>query len=194
MSDLDAILGSFLRESSVPLSVDAQAAVLIAITEPGAELIMIKRAAHLRHHAGEMAFPGGRVESADADLVQTALREAWEETALPPDAVRILGVMPANSSRFGVPVQPVVGIVPADLSLVPNPDELDAIHRIPFGFFCETTPSLIHEVKYAGERWLMPGFQWGDEVVWGLSARFISRLVEKVSGQKILWPDPRRLE
>jgi len=194
MTDLDAITGCFMRERPAPVSMEAQAAVLMAITESSVELIMIKRAAHLRHHAGEMAFPGGRVESADTDLVHTALREAWEETALPPSSVRILGTMPANSSRFGVPVQPVVGIIPEDLLLTPNPDELDAIHRIPFLFFCETTPSLIHEVKYAGERWLMPGFQWGDEVVWGLSARFISRLVEKVSGQKILWPDPRRLE
>lgn len=193
MTDLDAIMGCFMREPFASVSTEAQAAVLIAFTEPAAELIMIKRAAHLRHHAGEMAFPGGRVEPADTDLVHTALREAWEETALPSSCVRVLGTMPANSSRFGVPVQPVVGIIPADLRLTPNPDELDAIHRIPFVFFCETTPSLIHEVKYGGERWLMPGFQWGDEVVWGLSARFISRLVEKVSGRKVVWPEPRLL-
>ncbi len=194
MAVLDAIVGSFSRDSSSPLSGEAQAAVLIAVTEPQGDLIMIKRAAHLRHHAGEMAFPGGRVESTDRDLIHTALREAWEETALAPGQVRVLGLMAPNSSRFGVPVQPVVGLIPADVSLVPNPDELDAIHRIPFGFFCETTPSLIHEVKYGGQRWLMPGFRWDDEIVWGLSARFISRLVEKVSGHKVIWPEPRLLD
>ena len=93
-----------------------QAAVLIPVVrraQPG--LLLTQRSAHLRKHAGQVAFPGGAVDSSDASLIAAALREAQEEVAIPPEAVEVIGVLPPVDSVTGFQVTPVVGIIPPDL-------------------------------------------------------------------------------
>lgn len=93
-----------------------QAAVLVPIiAHPEPTLLLTRRAATLRKHAGQVAFPGGMMDSSDTSLVATALREAWEEVAIPPDAVNVIGVLPPVTSSTGFQVTPVVGILPAGL-------------------------------------------------------------------------------
>ncbi len=97
-----------------------QAAVLIPVVrreQPG--LLLTQRSPHMRKHAGQVAFPGGAVDSTDASLIAAALREAHEEVAIPPEAVEVIGVLPPVDSVTGFQVTPVVGIIPPDLSITP---------------------------------------------------------------------------
>lgn len=171
-----------------------QAAVLIAMREPGCELILTLRAAHLSSHAGEVAFPGGKFDAEDITLAYTALRETHEEIGIPPSAIELIGVMPARQSRFGVNVIPFVGFVAADARLTPNDDELASVFEVPLQFFLETSPQLAHQVKYRDQDYLMPCFHWQGQVIWGLTARFIVEFVAHVFGRSMAWPEPRLVE
>ncbi|MGO4612114.1 NUDIX domain-containing protein, partial [Variovorax sp. 2RAF20] len=77
-----------------------------------------------RKHAGQVAFPGGMQDDTDASLIATALREAQEEVGIEPHQVEVLGALPAVTSSTGFQVTPVLGIIPADLRLTINPDEV----------------------------------------------------------------------
>ena len=94
------------------------AAVLIPIQERQDDdyLVLTKRADHLRTHKGQIAFPGGRVDAADADVIGTALREAQEEIGVDPACVKILGRLDEFTAGYGLIVTPVVGLIPAELS------------------------------------------------------------------------------
>lgn len=97
-----------------------QAAVLIPVVRrPQPGLLLTQRAIHLRKHAGQVAFPGGAVDSTDASLIAAALREAQEEVAIPPQAVEVIGVLPPVDSVTGFQVTPVVGIIPPNLPGAP---------------------------------------------------------------------------
>lgn len=97
-----------------------QAAVLIPVVRrPQPGLLLTQRAIHLRKHAGQVAFPGGAVDSTDASLIAAALREAQEEVAIPPQAVEVIGVLPPVDSVTGFQVTPVVGIIPPNLPRAP---------------------------------------------------------------------------
>src|SRR5690554_3663446 len=113
-----------------------QAAVLLPILNlPVPELVLTRRALHLSSHAGEIAFPGGRWEPVDRNLLDTALRESHEEIALPPHEVIPLGALPVCCTRAGVRVTPVVGLVPKQQAFVPQLTELDSIFSVPVRFF-----------------------------------------------------------
>ena len=102
------------------------AAVLIPITdraEPG--VILTQRPAWLRSHGGQVAFPGGKIDEGDADEIAAALREADEELAMPQDKVRVIGTADIYYSGSGYRITPVVGLIPPDLDLIANPDEVD---------------------------------------------------------------------
>lgn len=113
------------------------AAVLLAITSRGG-LLLTERTADLRHHAGQVAFPGGRVEASDANPAAAALREAQEEIGLAPDRVEILGELPAYLTGSGFRISPVVGLIgqPLDLHqhLQPDPGEVAAVFETPLAF------------------------------------------------------------
>lgn len=170
-----------------------EAAVLIGLRGPECELILTRRADHLNSHAGEVAFPGGRVDPQDASLAITALRETHEEVGVPPSAIELIGLLPSRESRFGVNVIPFVGFVAQDALLTPNPSELAAIFQVPLQFFQDTTPQLAHRVKYQQQEYLMPCFYWQDQVIWGLTAHLVVEFVTQVFGGDVVWPAPRLL-
>ena len=103
----------------------ADAAVLLAITrEDQPRVLLTRRASHMRHHAGEVSFPGGRREAGDTSNIVVALREAFEETGLNPFQVELLGELPSQRAKSGLWVKPIVGLIPPDVILVPQPDEI----------------------------------------------------------------------
>ena len=149
----------------------ADAAVLIPITlEPEPRLILTVRARHLSSHPGEVAFPGGKRDSGDRSLVETALRESFEEIALDPAAVEILGAGPQRQSRFGLQVRPFVGIVAPDLVLAANPAELDSVFSVPLRYFLEHENLRFEVIELEGRIRDVPWYPWHDKQVWGLTA------------------------
>lgn len=160
----------------------ANAAVLMAFTDEPAnpELILTRRSAHLNSHAGEVALPGGKRDETDRDLAFTALRESLEEIALPPARVELLGALPPTVSRWGLQVVPFVGIIPRQIELVPNEAEIDCIFRVPLRYFLEYPQVEYREQEYQGVRFRIPGFHFENQIIWGLTAHFITDFCNRV--------------
>lgn len=120
-------------------SASRAAAVLIPIVarDDGPTVLLTQRTDHLSTHSGQIAFPGGGVESHDRDRLETALREAREEVGLDPGCVDVLGVLPEYTTGTGFAVTPVVGIVRADFCLDPDPNEVADVFEVPFAFLMD---------------------------------------------------------
>jgi len=169
------------------------AAVLMPVTDaPAPELILTRRASHMTSHAGEVAFPGGRRDPGDATVVATALRESREEIGLAEHTVEILGSLDVFTSRLGLRVQPIVGMVPADAPLLLNPDEIESVFRVPLEFFLTQRPAYTHNVRFMGQEVTVPSFNYQDYVIWGLTAFMIVDLVQRVYDHQVdfRWPAP----
>jgi 8-oxo-dGTP pyrophosphatase MutT (NUDIX family) len=158
------------------------AAVLVGLmaNAAGWQVIMTERAAHLAHHAGQISFPGGKVDETDVTLVATALREADEEIALPASQVDILGGLDPVTSPVGFVVQPIVGIVAPQVDLQPSPDEVAQILTLPLA-------DLISPPRHRRDSYIRDGRRrdvWvidhPDHYIWGLSAAIIVDLAARV--------------
>jgi 8-oxo-dGTP pyrophosphatase MutT (NUDIX family) len=160
---------------------EADAAVLIALTaEPEPQLILTVRAAHLKSHAGEVAFPGGKRDATDRSLAETALRESHEEIGLDPRCVEILAPGRQRISRFGLRVSPFVAIVPADVMLAPNVEELDEVFRVPLAYFLQRENLRVQRVVHEGRELDVAWYPWGERQVWGLTAVMLIDLLNIV--------------
>lgn len=152
-----------------------EAAVLVPVTDHSREpeIILTKRADHLSSHSGEVSFPGGKWEPADSSLVVTALRESEEEIALPQNVVEVINVQPHLYSLWGIKVTPYVGIIPVEVELEANPDELHSVFRVPVSFFMEDRRTRT-DVYYREDReWWSPVYHFDGYKIWGLTARIL---------------------
>jgi 8-oxo-dGTP pyrophosphatase MutT (NUDIX family) len=152
-------------------------AVLVAITdrpEPG--LILTQRSAHLRSHPGQVAFPGGRVDPEDADVVAAALREAQEEIGLSPADVDVIGLTDPFRTHTGFAIVPVVAVIPPDLDLTPAPDEVAAIFEVPLAFALDPAQRRLVSSQFNGiERHYHEMF-WENQRIWGVTAAMLVNL------------------
>lgn len=157
------------------------AAVLMPFTdEPDPRLILTVRSAHMPTHGGEVAFPGGKRDPGDPDLLATALRESHEEIGLDSREVEVLGQLSPLASRFGLQVTPFVGVVRPDVRLAPEAGEVDEIFQVPLSFFLETPPELTTPFDFFGRRMRMPSYWFEGHRVWGLTAFMILDLINHV--------------
>ncbi|WP_081869768.1 CoA pyrophosphatase [Endozoicomonas numazuensis] len=160
-----------------PRSIDTslpEAAVLVPLVTnhrgQATEVILTRRASHLHKHSGEVAFPGGKREDQDRNLVHTALRESEEEIDLNPSSVQILGTMGPVISRFGIKVIPIIGSVPEGLSLSANAEELDRIFTVPLDFFIDQDNLQFDHWSMNEKTYSMPSYQYDEYLIWGLTA------------------------
>jgi 8-oxo-dGTP pyrophosphatase MutT (NUDIX family) len=168
-----------------------EAAVLVPITrsdEP--EVVLTLRASDLSTHGGEVAFPGGRRDPGDRDLIHTALREAEEEIGLPPGLVEIVGPLSSLVSRHGIQVTPYVGVVPDYVEYKPNDAEIAAVFSVPLEFFRTDPREMTHRIDYRGESWYVPSYTYGDYRIWGLTAIMVVELVNLVYDAGIAMHQP----
>ncbi|MEM0955258.1 MAG: CoA pyrophosphatase [Pseudomonadota bacterium] len=154
------------------------AAVLIALTPTpqGEHVILAKRAEHLRLHAGEIAFPGGKREPTDQSVWDTALREAWEETALEPASVERLGILQPLVTRTGIELTPCVGRLLVAADLQPNPEELALLFAAPLAFFADKSNVTFQQFEYRGRQRQVPSYQWQQHRIWGVTAAMLAML------------------
>lgn len=156
-----------------------QASVLIALTDnpAGPEVILTRRCGHLSTHSGEIAFPGGKRDATDPDLLFTALREAEEEVGLHPEKVEIIGTLGDVLSKHKLQVRPYVGIIPGDIELIPNLDELDRIHRVPLSFFLDDRRHHTDKIRFRGMTHYVPAYEFDGDIIWGLTAYMLVELL-----------------
>ena len=161
-----------------------EAAVLVAILERRGELavLLTRRARHLTLHAGESAFPGGKRDRDDPDLLTTALREAEEEVALPPEQFELLCTLDQHVTRSGICVTPFVGLIPPDLPLVPNPDEVEQLFTVPLFWLCDPCNLESFEAIYLGKSLRVPRFHYGEFEIIGVTAMALVDLVNLAFG------------
>lgn len=169
----------------------ADASVLVAITnESQPKLLLTRRAAHMTSHAGEVSCAGGRYESEDGNNVVTALREAHEETALPPSKVQIIGQLPIQISKSGMSVRPIVALIEPDLILIPEIGEIARIFWADFETLI-TQPIIEYAIEYTmleqTTTLLTPSWQVDGETVWGLTGKVIANLLETGFDRQLDW-------
>ena len=158
-----------------------QAAVLVAITdrpEPG--LILTQRREHLRTHAGQVAFPGGRIDEGE-DAVSAALREAHEELGLNPALVRLLGEADHYCTVTGYQVTPVIGVVPPDIELEPNPEEVSDWFEAPLDFVLDPINQRQMTAEYRGRMRQYYQINWQDRHIWGATAAMLVNLTKRLA-------------
>ena len=156
------------------------AAVLVPVVayDGGERVILTKRTAHLSNHAGQVSFPGGRVDETDPDVIATALRETEEEIGLDRAHVNILGALDPYVTGTGFVVVPVVGLVRPGFSLSLAQHEVAEVFEVPFGFLMDQRNHQRHKGVFNGvERqwWAMP---YGDYYIWGATAGMLRNLHE----------------
>ncbi len=143
-------------------------------------LLFIQRTAHLRHHAGQIGFPGGGAEATDATIVATALREAGEEAGVPADAVEVIGVLPpfltATSDNW---LTPVVGLHNRDIELRADPFEVARLFRLDLAALM-VAPHTVRRLTHDGLARDVHFYELEGNVVWGVTAAIVSELIGRL--------------
>lgn len=159
----------------------APAAVLVAITdrpEPG--VILTQRTETLRRHAGQVAFPGGRIDPGDADAAAAALREAEEEIALPRDAVEVVGAADLYLTVTGFAVTPVIGVIAPDLDYRPNEAEVADVFEVPLAFVLDPANQVQASAEWQGRTRTYYEINWHDRRIWGATAAMFVNLSRRL--------------
>jgi 8-oxo-dGTP pyrophosphatase MutT (NUDIX family) len=142
-------------------------------TERGLGLLLTKRAAALKHHPGQIAFPGGKQDEGDIDVIAAALREAHEEIGLPPDCVEVLGTLPPHETVTSFQVTPVIGFVNKPFTIVAEPGEVDEVFAVPLDHVLNPENYLVQSRLWRGQMrhyFIVP---YGPYYIWGATARML---------------------
>jgi 8-oxo-dGTP pyrophosphatase MutT (NUDIX family) len=156
------------------------AAVLIAIerTASGGRVLLTKRSSKLKHHPGQIAFPGGKLDPDDADLKAAALREAWEEVGLPPQKVRIIGQLPCHETVTGFQVTPFVAELRGPFIPVTEAGEVEDVFTVPLAHLLDRAQFTIKKRRWRGVWRQYYAVPYGPYYTWGATARMLRNLAE----------------
>lgn len=148
----------------------------------GAEVLLTKRSSRLKHHPGQIAFPGGKQDEGDADVIAAALREAEEEVGLPRQHVQVLGTLPTHETVTGFLVTPVVGWIDATFDVVTEPGEVAEAFRVPLSHVMDATQFTIQSRRWRGTRRRYYTVPFGPYYIWGATARILRGLAQRMEG------------
>ena len=150
-------------------------------TRTGLELVLTKRSSALKHHPGQIAFPGGKRDGIDTDIRATALREAHEEIGLNPTHVEVLGQLPEHETVTGFTVTPVLGLVTTDFTPVVEPGEVEEAFRVPFDHVTDLAKFSKQGRFWQGQMRWYETVPLGPYYIWGATARMLRGLAERLA-------------
>lgn len=154
------------------------AAVLVAVWQ--GRVLLTQRASGLKHHPGQIAFPGGKVDAGDDGVVGAALREAWEEIGLSPGNVTVLGTMPAHETVTGYRVTPVLGLVRDVFEPKPQESEVAEVFSVPLSHVTNPSHFAIEQREWRGVWRRYYAVPYGPYYIWGATARILRGLADRM--------------
>lgn len=179
MSSVDPILGDEVTGDSEPVPVPAAVLVPVILGEQPS-VLLTKRTSHLNKHAGQISFPGGRIDPEDSGPEAAALREAWEEIGLDAGAVEVLGRMTDHVTGTGYRITPILAVIPPALTYTLSPHEVDEIFELPMRVVLDPDAPKRQRQHVRGmwrEYWVWPH---PDHFIWGATAAILVQLAKRL--------------
>lgn len=146
-------------------------------------VLLTKRSSRLKHHPGQIAFPGGKQDEGDADVIAAALREAHEEVGLPPEHVEVLGTLPPHETVTGFIVTPVIGWITEPFDEIAEPGEVAEVFRVPLAHVTDPAEYTIQSRRWRGARRHYYTVPFGPYYIWGATARILRGLADRIGAR-----------
>ncbi|ENM5814343.1 CoA pyrophosphatase [Vibrio mimicus] len=169
---------SLLRVAHLAPDLLRKASVLIGVVErqQGLQVILTKRAAHLRHHPGQISFPGGKYEESDHSLQQTAKREAREEIGISEEKIHIVGQLPELVTVSQFAVTPILAFVESDYQIQLDHNEVDEVFEVPISFLLDRKKLYTGTFQLKNHRHRVFAIPYKQHFIWGMTAQIIQSL------------------
>ena len=172
----DRMLQIIAREQPV-----RPAAVLIPVVDhPQPTVLLTQRSAHLNDHAGQISFPGGKIDATDASPLDAALREAYEEVGLKPEFVDPIGYLDLYGTGFGFRILPTVARVRPGFKLAVNHSEVDDTFEVPLAFLMDPANHQVHSKEFRGMTRSYYAMPFAERYIWGATAGILRVLYERI--------------
>jgi 8-oxo-dGTP pyrophosphatase MutT (NUDIX family) len=164
-----------------PTKLVPAAVLLPIIVRDEAAVLFTERSPHLARHAGQVSFPGGRVQDDDVSLVQTALRETQEETGIDPAFVTVAGFLDAYETGTGFAILPVVGLLSEGFALAPAAGEVADVFEVPLGFLLDPANRQKNQTEWMGRMRTFYSFRYNGHYIWGATAAMLVNFGERLA-------------
>lgn len=173
-----------LADLLLPEAALSDAAVLVGLVPraEGTQVLLTRRTDGLRHHGGQVSFPGGRIEADDRDAVAAAVRETGEEIGLRPQQITPLGFLDPLATITGFRVLPVVALIAVDYVAQPDPGEVADVFEVPLAFLLDPDNLATHTLDYRGQPRQVFEYRYPAQRIWGATASMLFNLRQRLEG------------